>query len=63
MTDEEIMEREANTFAAAFLMPEKKFKEVWKVKGGHIDAVAEWFNVSPTAAKWRAVGLGLDKYD
>lgn len=59
----EEQEAEANTFAAAFLMPEKEFRKVWKEKSGNLISVAERFNVSLTAVKWRAVGLGLDKYD
>lgn len=65
MTDEleENLEKEANTFAAAFLMPEKLFRQVWGEKNGRLDAVAERFKVSPTAVKWRAVGLGLSEYE
>jgi len=60
--NEEELEKEANTFAAAFLMPEKLFRQIWKEKCGRLEAVAERFKVSPTAVKWRAVGLGLSEY-
>lgn len=59
-TEEE--EAEANTFAAAFLMPEKAFRKVWKEKGRDLEAVAKAFKVALTAAKWRAVSLGLASY-
>lgn len=56
-TEEE--EKEANTFAAAFLMPEKAFRKVWKEKNGNLEAVAKAFKVALTAANWRAICLGL----
>ncbi len=59
--NEEELEKEANTFAVAFLMQEKLFRQVWKEKCGRLDAVAERFKVSLTAVKWRAVGLGLSE--
>lgn len=52
-------EREANSFAAAFLMPEKKLRKIYAEKDGNISALAEAFKVSLTAMNWRCINLGL----
>lgn len=51
-------EWEANWFAASFLMPREKFKEIFNQKND-IKAVAESFNVSVRAAELHAEYLGL----
>jgi len=56
-TEEE--EQEANSFAAAFLMPEKLVREVFKEKNGNLEALAKSFKVSLATMKWRLVNLGL----
>ncbi|WP_054006609.1 ImmA/IrrE family metallo-endopeptidase [Cypionkella psychrotolerans] len=50
-------EWEANWFAAAFLMPQDKFIEIFNA-GGQL-AVQRIFDVSPAAASTRARSLGL----
>lgn len=52
-------EREANSFAAAFLMPETRVRELFAEKDGDISALANAFKVSLTAINWRCVNLGL----
>lgn len=52
-------EREANSFAAAFLMPEERVRELFAEKDGDISALANAFKVSLTAINWRCVNLGL----
>lgn len=52
-------EREANTFAAAFLMPAEKVEKLYKEKEGNISALAEAFNVSLSAMNWRCINLQL----
>ena len=52
-------EAEANSFAAAFLMPEKMVRKVYKEKYGNLPAIAEFFKVSMTAMKWRLQSLKL----
>lgn len=52
-------EREANSFAAAFLMPEAKVRELYVEKEGNISALAEAFNVSLSAMNWRCINLSL----
>lgn len=50
-------EIEANSFAANLLMPREHFSQVWKTQGR---AWAELrFGVSQSAAKYRALNLGL----
>ncbi len=49
-------EQEANLFAAEILMPEDKFREVFE-KNNTIEQVAEYFNVSQSAATIRAKTL------
>lgn len=53
------IEWEANWFAAAFLMPEKEFRDSFAVAGGNLDIVANQFSVSTSAAEVRAKGLNL----
>ena len=52
-------EAEANSFAAAFLMPEKMIRKVYKEKNGNLSAMAKFFKVSMTAMKWRLQNLEL----
>jgi Zn-dependent peptidase ImmA (M78 family) len=52
------MEREANNFAAALLMPSKQFYELYR-QTKNINIVAKYFWVSESAAKIRATKLGL----
>lgn len=54
-----VIEREANLFASAFLMPEKQFKESYGRSGGDLSTVANEFRVSELAAQVRAKMLGL----
>lgn len=51
-------EKEANTFAACFLMPEKEVKEKF-YKCENIEELAKEFNVSHTAMHWRCHNLKL----
>ena len=55
----EEQEKEANTFAYAFLMPEKEIRRVFEEKNGNWGAIAEYFNVSLCVAKQRLINLGL----
>lgn len=57
----EEQEKEANTFAFAFLMPEKEVRKVFEEKDGNLEAIAEYFNVSLTVANQRLINLGLKK--
>lgn len=52
-------EQEANTFAAAFLMPAEEVKKSYLVKKHSISKMAEEFNVSYSAMEWRCRNLGL----
>lgn len=52
-------EYEANVFAASLLMPENKFKESFKSRGGDLGLIANDFGVSIAAAEVRARALGL----
>ena len=54
--DQQVAEREANWFAASLLMPEEKFKQIYKK--GTVDAELE-FQVSTSAVNIRAKSLGL----
>ena len=54
-------EREANSFAAAFLMPEEKLRKAYAEKNGNISALADAFRVSLSAMNWRCINLGLKK--
>lgn len=51
------IEREANRFAAALLMPEAEFRAACADLGGNLDLVAARFNVSRDAAKARHASL------
>jgi Zn-dependent peptidase ImmA (M78 family) len=53
-------ETEANWFSAAFLMPSKKFEEVFRHAKGDLIVVADEFDVSRAAAEVRANSLNLD---
>lgn len=65
-TGELLKEREANSFAAALLMPEKLLrKEIQKYKGSQekfISAIAKKFSVSEQAITIRLTNLGLIDY-
>jgi hypothetical protein len=50
-------EWEANWFAASFIMPEREFRDSYRIGG--ITSVAEDFDVSGSAAEVRARSLGL----
>ena len=52
-------EREANSFASAFLMPKDLVKEQFKILDGNISDMAELFNVSILAMTWRCKNLKL----
>ncbi len=54
--EEKKMEIEANDLAAEILMPEAQFKNIWK-HAITVEEVAEKFNVSVSAATFRAVNL------
>lgn len=54
-----LSEREANNFAAAFLMPEPAFREAWAQTKGNLYTVAAKFLVSPAAADVRKQQLNL----
>ncbi len=49
----------ANQFAAKLLMPEKKFKEIYKKYNCSEWETSEFFGVSSSAVEYRAVNLGL----
>lgn len=51
-------EKEANTFAACFLMPEEEVKEKF-FECGNTEELAKEFNVSHTAMHWRCHNLKL----
>ena len=52
------LERQANQFAAALLMPKETFLEMWKKLSPNIDLLAEAFGVSAQAASYRLLNLG-----
>ncbi len=52
------IEKEANLFAAAVLMPEQKLKEIWPSCNNPAEA-AEKFNVSEVSMTYRLKNLGL----
>lgn len=52
-------EYEANWFAAAFLMPESKFRECYQGCSGNVFCLADAFCVSISAATVRIKSLGL----
>lgn len=53
-------EREANWFAAAFLMPEAEFKAEYVAAAGDHSELSQKFLVSTAASKVRAQSLGLE---
>ncbi len=53
------VEWEANWFAAAFLMPEKEFRTVYKKSGSNFFSIASHFHVSTRAAITRAKSLEI----
>lgn len=57
-TDED---RQANIFAAEFLMPEKEFREQCLECGNDVEEVAFWFYVTPSAAGVRMAILGIEE--
>ena len=54
-----IIERQANNFAANLLMPEELFREEVRRTRGDITLIAKRFNVSPLALRYRAKSLGM----
>lgn len=58
--DSSLPEKEANSFAASFLMPRDKVEEVYNRLHGNISKLAQEFNVSILAATWRCKNLGLE---
>lgn len=56
-----IQEREANELAAELLMPRETFVEFIRNGYNTIEKLAEVFNVSPAAARYRAYKLGYLK--
>lgn len=55
-------EIEADEFAAELLMPEQKFKEIWR-RSTKLREVADYFQVSPIAANIRAMNLKIGYFD
>ena len=60
-----VAEKEANEFAAAFLMPEDSFRKIAKKSinagGSHynLDEITKHFNVSVCSASYRGINLGI----
>jgi hypothetical protein len=54
-----VVETQANVFAASLLMPTKEFREAWRRHNGNARALATIFDVSPAAVEVRAEVLGL----
>lgn len=54
-----LLEKEANSFAASFLMPKELFSKEFAKLNGNISELASKFNVSIMAATWRCKNLGL----
>lgn len=55
------MEREANMFAGALLMPKSEYERIYREYGGDLIKIADIFDVSVSAAEVRARVLQLDK--
>jgi hypothetical protein len=55
-------EREANQFAAAFLMPQEEYESVFKNCNGDNAVLSRHFGVSRIASEVRAQALGLSKH-
>ena len=51
-------DKEANTFAFAFLMPEKKVREIYRKEHGDLASIANWFKVPLSIAEQRLRHLG-----
>lgn len=56
-------EREANAFAAAFLMPEAAYRAQYQAMDGRHVAIARKFGVSVAASEVRAKSLALERSD
>ena len=54
-----LLELQANNFAAEVLMPEEIFRKEVKRRGGDIAELARSFGVSTLALRYRAKGLGM----
>lgn len=54
-----VLEHQANAFAASLLMPEELFREEIRRTRGDITLIAKRFNVSPLALRYRAKSLGM----
>lgn len=63
VADIDTAEREANSFAASFLMPAELVKEEFEKSGKNLIALSEKFNVSISAMTWRCRNLGLTEND
>ena len=57
--DRNLVETQANVFAASLLMPAAPFTDAWRRLNGNSRALATLFEVSPAAAEVRAEVLGL----
>lgn len=53
------LEYQANSFAAAMLMPEDHFREELRRTQGDVSELAKRFGVSPLALRYRAKSLGM----
>ena len=56
----DLAEKEANAFAAAFLMPEKAYRTLHEETNGNHFVISQKFQVSAAASKVRASALGLE---
>lgn len=54
-----VLEQQANNFAAEILMPEEIFREEIRRTGGEISELAKRFGVSTLALRYRAKNLGM----
>lgn len=58
---DDVHERQANAFAAKFLIPERLLKQkVNSNEGSNLRQLATQFQVSPSAMRWRLKSLGLE---
>lgn len=54
-----VLEQQANSFAAEILMPEDIFREEVRRSSGEVAVMAKRFGVSPLALRYRAKNLGM----
>lgn len=57
--DLNILEKEANWFAACLLMPREQFINTWNLTSGDKRLLSSYFGVSEQSVFWRARSLGL----